>query len=361
MPTDRIGRWLLEGGELVPGYIEVVDGFVQDVCRRTPPSDSTCAVILPSFVNAHTHIGDAFAHPAPPGTVEAIVGPGGYKHRMLASVSAEEKAAGMMRAIDVMSRSGTSAFVDYREEGMEGVRAAGEALKDRPIHGTLLGRPASADATGDEIDDLLKECDGLAFSSVSDWPMEILSQASRSCRRDGKLFSLHASEARREPIEDVLDLKPDFIVHMTAATDEDLVACAEADVPIVVCPSSNAFFGINPGINRMLDSGVTVALGTDNAMICWPDMLAEMRVAYELCRRSWSDVSATDVIHLATLSGRKVLNAEGQITTEMSVSDDLTAVDVEGKDPLLELVSSPATGTVSAVFHRGRMRRLKLG
>ena len=361
MPVERIGRWLLEGSDLVPGYVEVVDGFVQDVCRGTPPPNSTLAVILPSFVNAHTHIGDAFAHPAPPGTVEAIVGPGGYKHRMLESASDGEKTTGMRRAIDIMSNSGTSAFVDYREEGIEGVRAVNDALKDQPIQGTILGRPASADATEDEIADLLKECDGLAFSSVSDWPMEILSRASRSCRREGKLFSLHVSEARHEPIEDVLDLEPDFIVHMTKATDEDLVACAEADVPIVVCPSSNAFFGISPDIKRMLDSGVTVALGTDNAMICQPDMLAEMRVAYGLCRRSWSDISATDVIHLATLSGRKVLNAEGQITTEMSVSDDLTAVDVEGKDPLLELVSSAATGTVSAVSHRGRMRRLKLG
>jgi len=143
---------------------------------------------------------------------------------------------------------------------------------------------------------------------------------------------------------------------MTAATDEDLGRCVEADVPIVICPSSNAFFGISLDIPRLLRLGATVALGTDNAMICRPDMLSETKVAFGLSRR-FGGISAAEAICLATLSGRKVLNAKGKITTELSVSDDLVAVEVEGVDPLLELVSSAETTSVSVVTHQGKVWR----
>ncbi|UCE81420.1 MAG: amidohydrolase family protein [Methanobacteriota archaeon] len=360
MTEDHIGRWLFQEDGLVPGYLRAVDDTIEEVCFGTPPSDSARSVILPAFVNAHTHIGDAFAHPAPKGTVEDTVGPGGYKHRMLDSAGTVEKIAGMKASIDLMSRTGTGIFADFREEGADGANALHRVLAGRHIRGVVLGRPVSAENVKDEVQDLLRTCDGIAFSAVSDWPLEVLEATSRICRQSGKLFSLHASEVRRERIDDILSLKPDFVVHMTAAAEEDLVECARAGVPVVVCPTSNAFFNLYPDIPRLLDLGVTVALGTDNAMICRPDMLSEMRAAYALSRR-FGGISAMDAISLATLSGRKVLNAEGQITTEMSVSDDLVAVDVEGEDPLLGLVSAAATAGVSAVAHRGKLRRPTLG
>jgi cytosine/adenosine deaminase-related metal-dependent hydrolase len=356
MSEFRVGRWLFSGDDLTPGYLRIVDGSVAEVCPEQPPQDSTRAVVLPAFVNAHTHIGDAFAFPAPQGSVEETVGPGGYKHRALSSASAAEKTAGMESAIALMIRTGTTSFVDYREEGVGGASALREVLSGKAVHGVVLGRPSSADGFGEEIDTLLEVCDGLAFSAISDWPEEVLLEASARCRRDGKIFSLHASEVRREPIDAVLGLEPDFLVHMTAATDEDLRECVEADVPVVVCPRSNAFFGISPDIPRLLRLGATVALGTDNAMVCHPDMLSETRAAFELSSR-FGGISAAEAICLATLSGRKVLNVKGKITTELSVSDDLIAVEVEGEDPLLELVSSAETTSVSAVIHQGKVWR----
>ncbi|MDH3365650.1 MAG: amidohydrolase family protein [Thermoplasmata archaeon] len=356
MSEIRVGRWLFSGEGLIPGYLRIVDGTVAEVCPEPPPADSTRSVVLPAFVNAHTHIGDAFAFPAPPGTVEETVGPGGYKHRVLGSASGAEKAAGMRSSIDLMLRTGTTSFVDYREEGIDGARALRETVSETPVRGVVLGRPARVESFAEEIDALLEVCDGLAFSAISDLPKEVLIEASARCRRDGKLFSIHASEVRREPIDEILELKPDFVVHMTAATDEDLAECAEAEVPIVICPRSNAFFGIRPDIPRLLRLGTTVALGTDNAMICPPDMLSEMRAAFELSRR-FGGVSSAEAIYLATLSGRKVLNAKGKITTEMIASDDLIAIEVEGEDPLLELVSSAETASVSAVTHQGKVWR----
>ena len=63
-----------------------------------------------------------------------------------------------------------------------------------------------------------------------------------------------------------MSLEPAFVVHMVEATDADILACADAGIPIVICPRSNRFFGKTARAARMLELGAEVALGTDNAM-----------------------------------------------------------------------------------------------
>ena len=357
MREEFIGKWLFSAGRAVPGYLRIKEGRVEEICEGRAPVDVKPSVVIPGFINAHTHIGDAFAYPAPKGTVEETVGPRGYKQRMLAEASRSSKLAGMRSSVATMLDTGTAAFVDFREEGQQGVAAILEAVEGMPIESRVLGRPNSDDVSDDEIESLLHIADGLAFSSANDWPMDILEEASSMCRNAGKMFSLHASESVREDIDSVLKLRPDFIVHMTKATNDDIAACVDAHVPIVVCPSSNTFFGLVPDIGRMLRLDAEVALGTDNAMISSPDMLREMRVAYESSSGP-SSVSPAEAVSLATLSGRKVLNPKRKITTEMSTSDHLVVLDVqEGEDPLLDVVSPAGSARVSAVVHGGKVRR----
>lgn len=357
MPDEYIGRWIWSADGVSPGYLRIRDGVVEEVCDGAPPIAVRPSVVMPAFVNAHTHIGDSFAYPAPKGTVEEIVGPSGYKHRKLASAAPSDKVAGMRTSIETMMRTGTCAFIDFREEGLEGVRCLLKASEGFQVKTKVMGRPGEADDADEEIVRLLSVTDGLAFSSVSDSSIEVLAKASAKCRSAGKLFSLHASESKREDIDAVLDLQPSFIVHMTSATDDDIAACVDARVPIVVCPTSNRFFGLKPDIPRMLDAGAEVALGTDNAMICSPDMIREIRSAY-VSSTGDRRLSPAGAIRLATVSGRKVLNPKGKITTELSTSDSLVVLDVqEGEDPLLELVSNADSARVSAVVHDGKVRR----
>ena len=357
MRDEYIGRWLYTGEGASPGCLRVREGVVEEVCHGAPPVDVKPSIVMPGFVNAHTHLGDSFAYPAPKGTVDEIVGPGGYKHRMLADASASAKADGVKASLELMFQTGTCAFVDFREEGREGVDCILSALEGSPLEAKVLGRPSGMDPTAGDIETLLAAADGLAFSSVSDWPVDVLAKASEMCRNAGKMFSLHASESKREDIDLVLDLKPSFVVHMTSATDDDIAACAEAHVPIVVCPTSNHFFGLVPNIPRMIDAGAEVAIGTDNAMICAPDMTREIRAAFSSAAGG-RRLSPAETIRLATLSGRKVLNPKGKITTELSTSDSLVVLDVqEGEDPLLELVSIAGPACVSAVTHDGKVRR----
>jgi len=353
-----MGRWLFTQEGLVDGYILVEDGEVVEVCRGTAPEGSNKAVIMHAFVNAHTHIGDSFAYPAPRGTVEEIVAPpNGYKHRMLRTASRQQKVAGMRDSVSVMANTGTSAFIDFREEGAEGIQAAKESADHMPVTAVLLGRPVHANASSEALADFVSLCDGFGMSSLRDWPRDFLERASKAAKGKGRLFGIHASEVVREDVDSILDLKPDFIVHMTAASDDDLRAVAEAHVPVVVCPRSNEFFGIDPRIPLLLNAGVEVALGTDNGMICRPDMLEELRAA---CRLSLSHggLAPADAIRLATHSGRKVLNAVRDITTEIRRTDDLVVVETQGADPLEEVVSATGSARVSAVSRGGRLRRI---
>ena len=357
MPSSYIGRWLFTSDHLEPGYLRIEDGSVAEVCSGDAPSDSGHTLVLPSFVNAHTHIGDSVAYPAPAGSLDEIVAPpSGYKHRILRSASRSAKIDAMRRAMTLMTRTGTSDFIDFREEGIEGVMALKEAVSSESARPTILGRPASTEFVPEEIDALIGSCSGVAMSAVRDWDYSMLSSLSERAKAAGKRFSVHASEAVREDIDKVLNLKPDFVVHMTKATQSDLERCANAGVAIVVCPRSNQFFGLMPHLGMLKKAGIELALGTDNGMVSRPDMMEEMKAAYRLSHGP-GGFEPAEIISLATAGGRKVLNAEAKITTEIDAKSDLTVVRIRGDDPLLEVVTETSWRDIHAVVSGGRVRR----
>jgi cytosine/adenosine deaminase-related metal-dependent hydrolase len=357
MHSTYLGRWLLTPEGVIKGFLRVQDGAVVEVCEGSPPAESTKALVLPSFINAHTHIGDSLAYPAPKGSLEEVVAPpSGHKHRVLRSASRSAKIDAMREAMVLMSASGTSHFVDYREEGLEGVHALSEAMVDDSPRAMVLGRPLSAEASLDELNAILESCDGIGMSAIRDWPFDFLKRISGRTKAVGKVFSIHASEAVNEDIDKILDLKPDFLVHMVKATDGDLERCADAEIPIVVCPRSNEFFGLEPDIAKLTHAGLHVALGTDNGMIARPDMIEELKAAFRVSKRR-GGISPLEAVNLATFGGRKVLNAAAKITSETGARIDLSVVAVAGDDPLSEIVTSASSKDVRAIIRGGKVWR----
>ena len=355
MRTEAMGRWVLTEDGLTKGYVSIGADEIE-ICHGEAPLDSLNAVVLPSFVNSHIHIGDSCAYPAPRGSVEDIVGPPrGYKHKVLGTVPSEKKIEAMRASASFMEATGTSGFIDFREEGVRGLEELSQALSGCAMEGVLLGRPAGAHVPDDEIDSILARCDGFGISAARDWPGDELCRMSEKAREAGKAFALHASECVREDIGQILDLKPSFLVHMVSASEDDLRMCADAEVPIVVCPRSNEFFGLDPGIPRLLKAGVTVALGTDNCMISRPDMLEELKASYRACQGS--GVGPDELLMLATFAGRKVLNASGRLLTNRTAGADYVVIKVRGEDPLRELVTTAKSTDVHAVIHGGSVRR----
>ena len=357
MKSSFVGRWVFTSDGLAKGFLRIEEERVAEICYGDPPSDSQKALILPGFVNAHTHIGDSVAFPAPRGSVQEIVGPpDGYKHRVLASAAVKDKVDAMRSAVKLMNRIGCSLFVDFREEGIKGIEELESSLPPHSPHHLTLGRPVGSEASEEEIDAILEKSDGLGMSAVRDWPMDFLQRLSRKARGAGKLFAIHASETQREDIESILSLKPSFLVHMVKATQSDLEMCADAGVPIVVCPRANEFFGLGLDIPRLLRAGVIVGLGTDNGMISQPDMISELQAAYGMGRGS-RRLLPQEVVNLATFGGHKVLNAAGKILTEIGIQYDLVILRVKGDEPLRELVTETRPEDVMAVVRGGKVRR----
>ncbi|OYR58473.1 nucleoside deaminase, partial [Halorubrum sp. E3] len=113
--------------EPVEGRVVVADGEIVRVEETSVDSDD---VILPAFVNAHTHIGDSIAKEAGEGLSldELVAPPDGLKHRLLREASREAKVAAMARSLRYMESTGTGTVLEFREGGVEGVGALRDAV-----------------------------------------------------------------------------------------------------------------------------------------------------------------------------------------------------------------------------------------
>lgn len=290
-------------GKFQDGTLEFQEGRFE-FRKNAGKSKKDNKVIMPAFVNCHTHLGDAFIKKPKKMSVEELVAPpDGYKHKMLREVSEDSQIAAMRKAIIEMERTGTSHFIDFREGGLEGARRllkASVGLRTRPV---IFGRPAEMKYDESEMNALLAAVDGIGLSAISDWDRDELAVISDHARKKKKPLALHASEAVREDIDKILELRPAFLVHMIKATEDDFEKCAGAKVPIVICPRANSFFSLKPPVKKMLDAGVQVCLGTDNAMLARPDMFGEMKALRALLPENYFE----EIIKIALGNGRALL------------------------------------------------------
>lgn len=311
------------------GYVLTEDGRVVERGDGKPPVPADASgVVIPKTVDAHTHCADAGVKAEPGMTLEELVAPpDGLKHRYLREASDETLVRDMRGFEKEALSAGIGTFLDFREGGLRGCLLARKALS----HAVILGRPVSPEFDIREIEDILSVSDGIALSSVSDIDRRYAEKVAHACHAAGKPFALHVSERIREDMESVLSLEPAFVVHMVEATDADILSCADAGIPIVLCPRSNRFFGKTPRAARMLELGADVALGTDNAMLCDPDMRKEASALAGILSAQGGDPA--DVWKcLADVSG-KLLNRTKQISRLLEISDSAVVLPCRGNSP----------------------------
>ena len=285
---------VLAGREFEPveGRVVVENGVIQRVERDTVTSDD---IVLPAFVNAHTHVGDSIAKEAGAGLSleELVAPPDGLKHRLLRDADREELVGAMARSLEFMRAGGTGAFVEFREGGVAGVEAIHEALAGIDIEAVVLGRGTV---------DAMAAADGFGASGARDGDFDRERNAARDA---GKPFGIHAGERDPADINAALDLDPDFLVHMVHAEALHLDRVEERGTPIAVCPRSNLVTGVGtPPIGDLLER-TTVALGTDNVMLNAPSMFREM--AYTA--KTFGLDSGT-VLRMATTAGAEAVGLD---------------------------------------------------
>ncbi len=288
----RIYGNIMLDGDFFRGTIEIKEGIIENVWHHRKENYEIKGTVIPTFINMHTHIGDFYTQDEPKGSLEEIVGPGGYKYRVLRN--RRKVYQGMRRAMKLMEKGGISHFVDFREGGSEGIELLLKASKGMSITPIILGRAKDMRAQG------------IGLSSLTDHPWELIWDMTQWARENKKIFAIHFSERIREDVDKLVKLKPHFVVHALKCTEGDLMKLKKENIAIVITPRANLFFGNMPDIPRLLKIGLTVALGTDNGMISLPSMFREMELAYKLSRL-FGGVEPIEILKMVTLNPRKIL------------------------------------------------------
>ncbi|MBS3817229.1 MAG: amidohydrolase family protein [Candidatus Thermoplasmatota archaeon] len=323
----------------IQAQIEIEEGEVKEYKEGGDGGED--AIILPTFYNSHAHLGDSVVKEPPTGTIEEIVGPGGLKEKALSSSTEEEKSESIARYLTESISCGVRTLFDFREGGLEGLEPLKRALDSVDLEGfspVIMSRPSKKEFDAWELNQILSIADGIGLSAYRDWDEAQIKKIADSVRGSGKPLAMHCSEDVREPVEEITDLGIHHLVHMIEATEEDLQICSDEDIPIVVCPRANMFFGKTPDISKMLDYDLTLSLGTDNAMISNPNLFRELETAYRTARLK-GEISPEEILNMATWNPRRSLKTSS-IKEE---KDSLMILKYRNGDPAYNVVidSSP--------------------
>ena len=299
---------ILRGLNLNPikANITVDDGIIIDISEDSKEGkiiDVDGAIICPSFLNGHTHIGDSIIKDEGYGLSlgEMVKPPNGVKHRALASAEDEDIIESMKSTMWEMLKSGTTHFIDYREGGLKGVKLLKEASKDIPITPIILGRDDSfygddpdLSMVKSQIRKLLKVADGIAPSGFGEITDDVANLIVSECEKAGKISSIHVAESESTQVDSLAKFNKTEIergvnsnfnqlVHCTNPKNNDLDLIKNSNANIVVCPRANATLnvGIAP-LNEMLNLGLRPILGTDNLMLNSPSMFRELEFTLKL-------------------------------------------------------------------------------
>jgi cytosine/adenosine deaminase-related metal-dependent hydrolase len=329
MKVFRGPRW--EEGAFVDGWVAVDEGRIVSVGRGAPPTEAdVTGVLVPSLVNAHTHVGDFALRgriPADIGLEALVAPPHGLKHRLLAETPPDVLREGMRAALAEAREGGTSVLFDFREGGPDGARALKEVAGPRAV---VLGRPVAA----------LPEADGLGLSAMRDVGLDEARAQRDAARRAGKRFAMHWSEAEAESVDALLDLAPDFAVHALHVEEDGLRRVAEAGIPLVACPRSNARLAKRlPDVRAWLDAGAAACLGSDNAMLQTTGLLDELRFA----REALPDVRPAELVAMAVDAPRERLDPPGLMRAwREGEPADFVALAPQGAEPFAALFAPRA-------------------
>lgn len=170
-----------------------------------------------------------------------------------------------------------------------------------------------------------------------------------SCRKLGGNMHVHLSETAKEhneciekygktPAKWFSDLgafdSTAFCAHCVHVSDDDIRLFAEKNIAVVHNPTSNMKLGSGfAPIQRMLDAGVTVGLGTDGAASNNNlNLLEEMHLASVIHNGLTGDptiMKPADVIKMATVNGAKIQRRADTGELKVGKKADIVALSLE--------------------------------
>ena len=318
MPTLR-DCVVLHGPELTPQHCPRFswqrDTVTEiELAAPAPRLDTAALVVMPSFCNAHTHLGDGALPDGATGLTlaEGFFRPNGYKYRELAKIAPERLRETMTAHLKYMARTGTTSHVDFREQGIEGASLLRSASHSTGVRSIILSQfkesPFDAETLDTnqailspenvrELNAMLEIADGFSESTMNDLTDPAWREVRRQTTDQAKLRAVHCLEDEsyrqtsldrtgRGDLERAIDLlEPHLVVHLTVATADEISALARSNIPPVLNPRANMTLGLPPPpIADLLRAGAHPLLGTDNVMLNPPNLLAELDFTFRIAR-----------------------------------------------------------------------------
>lgn len=335
-----------------------------EICRgasKIPCTDFGDAILIPPLVNAHTHLElthfsrwkhSCGEHTVPSSFVDWIL----QVIRVKRSLPGELYQASIEEGMRLSLTAGTGAVGDVLSYYPGRVAYAHSPLFGRYYLETLGRDPAQGLQVMSRIVRIVEEGDigqlqpGLSPHSPYSLSRDYLESVLETARRNGVPTMMHLAESQEESeflntssgelasrlfplvgwgsqvpspsrqspiryLNELGGLAPwNLLVHGVQVDGDDLTLLARSGCTMVLCPRSNTTLGVGlPPIGLYIDSGVSLALGTDSLASCdtlsvW-DEIAFAKASFQ------GKVSDRDILRMATLNGAKALGIESEMGT----------------------------------------------
>ena len=346
--------------------IVVDDGKIVEIgkdSREGKIIDVDGAVVCPSFINAHMHIGDSIIKDEgySLSLSEMVKPPNGVKHKALDNVDDEVLMSAMMDTMWEMVQNGITHFIDYREGGIDGVKLLKKASAEIPIKPIILGRDDSFYGVDPDLKKvktavrkLLRIADGIAPSGFGEVTDDVARIIVDECNKQDKISSIHVAESESNQLEsfDKFDkteiargVESDFnqLVHLTNPKFNDLDLVSKSNQNVVVCPRANATLnvGVVP-LNKMLDMGIKPLIGTDNVMLNSPNMFRELEFSLKLMSVYYKDyLNPKQLLQMATTNVccNKINNLVKKSTISVGESAEFIVSNSFSINPYLNMIN----------------------
>ncbi|MET0533911.1 MAG: amidohydrolase family protein [Steroidobacter sp.] len=356
---------------------------VSEARRRFSPQETLerdSHVVLPGFVNAHTHAASSL--------LQGAVSAGSFElwsHtiRLLQQrwVDAEYVREGTSLAIAAALASGTTCFADQHLFPEVIAQTAAEARMrvcvGLPIQDTPTAWAGSASECLDKGLQLRDDYRDDPLISAALAPVEPAALSDETLYRVRRLadelelpITMHVNESRGsapslERLSDLGLLSPLLAaVHMVKLDSSDIESVSAAGASVIHCPQSNLRLGsgLCP-VPLFKEHGVNVALGTGG--FTNNDLLAELRSAALLASSMFpkaTPIDAYEWLQTATLNGARALGLGESIGSIVPGKwADLCCIDLARPntqptyDPAAQIVYAASRDQVSDVWVAGRM------
>jgi imidazolonepropionase len=337
------------------------DPWLKKNRKKVTEIDCTGKVVLPGFVDSHTH--PVFAGPRvvdfekriEGATYEDIAAAGGGIQSSLAAVRSAGKSVLAERVLSTLremasygtttveAKSGYGLTVASELKSLEAIREASSRWPGTVV-ATLLGAhvvpkefegrsqryvetvctemiPAAARRKLARFVDVF--CDKGAFTA------EQTEQVFEAARQRNLGVRVHVGQLSETALKPLLRFDPASFDHMDHVDDDDIGELAKTNTVATLVPGANYFLGLKeyPPARKLIDAGVPVALATDYNPGTSPTISMPMAMSLACTHMKMSPAEA---ISAATINGAWALRlADGKGSIEPGKDADLAIFDVE--------------------------------